>query len=64
MNLEDVKYAIRPLFIFGSGFFAGWAILGLMVISGHVFKWNMGSFLTDVVFALILLLYGITKKGE
>lgn len=64
MNLEDVKYAIRPLFIFGSGVFTGWVILRLMVESGYVFKWSIGGLVTDVMFALVLFLYGITKKGE
>ncbi len=65
MKFEDIKYAIRPLFIFGSGFFAGWAILRLYVASsGYILKWSTGLFLIDVAFALVLLLYGITKKGE
>lgn len=65
MSEEKEKFVMRPMYIFGSGFFTGWAILRLYVASsGYVFEWSMGLFLTDVVFALILLLYGITKKGE
>jgi len=64
MSEEKEKFVMRPMYIFGSGLFTGWVMLRLMVASGYVFKWNSGGFMIDVAFALILLLYGITKKGE
>lgn len=66
MSEEKESFVMRPMYIFGAGFFTGWAMLRLYVWirPSYEFKWNAAMFLIDVVITLIFLLCGITKKGE